>query len=103
MDTGKDHGVFLGDESGYVANFLHKQSVEHLRELGAVNSQNAVDLDTGAIMLDCDLLESLFSLIGENGKIVPEKYDRFVNERARISFYGDFLYRWRPDPLLSNF
>ena len=92
VDTGKDHGVFLGDESGYVANFLHKQSVEHLRELGAVNSQNAVDLDTGAIMLDCDLLESLFSLIGENGKIVPEKYDRFVNERARISFYGDFLY-----------
>ena len=92
VETGKDHGVFLGDESGYVANFLHKQSEEHLRELGAVNSQNAVDLDTGAIMLDCDLLESLFSLIGENGKIVPEKYDRFVNERARISFYGDFLY-----------
>ena len=43
-------------------------------------------------MLDCDLLESLFSLIGEKGKIVPEKYGRFVNEKARISFYGDFLY-----------
>ena len=33
-------------------------------------------------MLDCDLLESLFSLIGEKGRIVPEKYERFVNEKA---------------------
>ena len=92
VDTGKDHGVFLGDTDGYVANFLHKQSEERLQSLGAVNEQGAVDLDTGAIMLDCDLLESLFTLIGENGKVVPEKYERFVNERARISFYGDFLY-----------
>jgi fucokinase len=92
VETGKDHGVFLSDSEGYVGNFLHKQSVEQLRTLGAVNEQNAVDLDTGAIMLDCDLLDSLFSLIGEKGKSVPEKYDRFVNERARISFYGDFLY-----------
>ncbi len=92
VETGKDHGVFLSDETGHVGNFLHKQSVEQLRSLGAVNEQNAVDLDTGAIMLDCDLLERLFSLIGENGKIVPEKYERFVNEKSRISFYGDFLY-----------
>ena len=92
VETGKDHGVFLGDEDGNVGNFLHKQSEEQLRRLGAVNEQNAVDLDTGAILLDCNLLESLFSLIGEKGKTVQEKYDRFVNEKARISFYGDFLY-----------
>ena len=61
VETGKDHGVFLGDGEGYVANFLHKQSEERLRALGAVNEHGAVDLDTGAIMLDCDLLESLFS------------------------------------------
>ena len=92
VETGKDHGVFLSDADGNVGNFLHKQSVEQLKNLGAVNEHNAVDLDTGAIMLDCNLLESLFGLIGENGKIVPEKYERFVNEKARISFYGDFLY-----------
>lgn len=103
VDTGKDHGVFLGDTDGYVANFLHKQSEERLQSLGAVNEQGAVDLDTGAIMLDCDLLESLFTLIGENGKVVPEKYERFVNERARISFYGDFLYPWPPARPSSNF
>lgn len=92
VETGKDHGVFLSDDQGNVGNFLHKQSIEELRRLGAVNSQNAVDLDTGAILLDCDLLESLFGLIGEKGRVVPEKYGRFVNEKARISFYGDFLY-----------
>ena len=92
VETGKDHGVFLSDSEANVGNFLHKQSVEQLRSLGAVNSQDAVDLDTGAILLDCDLLESLFGLIGEKGKIVKEKYERFVNDKARISFYGDFLY-----------
>lgn len=92
VETGKDHGVFLSDSEGNVGKFLHKQSVEDLRRLGAVNEQNAVDLDTGAILLDCDLLESLFGLIGEKGKVIPEKYHRFVNEKARISFYGDFLY-----------
>lgn len=92
VETGKDHGVFLSDSEGNVGNFLHKQSVEQLRSLGAVNSQDAVDLDTGAILLDCDLLESLFELIGEKGQVVKEKYDRFVNDKARISFYGDFLY-----------
>ena len=71
VETGKDHGVFLGDGDGYVANFLHKQSEERLRALGAVNEHGAVDLDTGAIMLDCDLLESLFSLIGGKGRIGP--------------------------------
>ena len=54
-------------------------------------------------MLDCDLLESLFSLIGEDGKIVPEKYDRFVNERARISFYGDFLYPLASESTFEQF
>lgn len=92
VETGKDHGVFLSDSKGNVGNFLHKQSVEQLRALGAVNAQDAVDLDTGAILLGCELLESLFGLIGEKGKIVQEKYDRFVNDKARISFYGDFLY-----------
>lgn len=92
VETGKNHGVFLSDSKGNVGNFLHKQSVEQLRALGAVNAQDAVDLDTGAILLGCGLLESLFGLIGEKGKIVQEKYDRFVNDRVRISFYGDFLY-----------
>ncbi len=103
VDTGKDHGVFLSDSQGNVGKFLHKQSVAQLRKLGAVNGQDAVDLDTGAILLDCDLLESLFGLIGEKGSVVPKKYDRFVNDRVRISFYGDFLYPLASDATLEQY
>lgn len=92
VETGKDHGVFLSDDKGLVGKFLHKQSIEQLTLLGAVNEQGNVDLDTGAIALDTNLLRDLFGLISENGQISPEKFDRFVNEKARVSFYGDFLY-----------
>lgn len=92
ISTGKDHGVFLRNENGMVERFLHKQSEAQLRSIGAVNEQDSVDLDTGAVLFDCELLNSLFSLISTNGEIDEEKYSRFVNEKARISFYGDFLY-----------
>lgn len=92
VHTGKDHGVFLNDGNDMVGRFLHKQSEEQLRSLGAVNDKDCVDLDTGAVLLDKDLLQALFSLISTNGKVDTVKYDKFVNEKARISFYGDFLY-----------
>lgn len=91
-ETGKNHGVFLNDGSGTVKQFLHKQSEKTLREVGAVNEQGAVDLDTGAILLDAELLSSLYSLISTEGKYDADKFARFVNERARVSFYGDILY-----------
>lgn len=42
VETGKNHGVFLNSEDGNVKKFLHKQTVETLRQMGAVN-ENAVD------------------------------------------------------------
>jgi fucokinase len=97
VETGKNHGVFLSDKEGNVGNFLHKQTVEQLTKIGAVNAHGNVDLDTGAIMLDSNLLNSLFSLISTNGENDQVKFKQFVNEKARISFYGDFLF-----PLASN-
>ncbi len=92
VDTGKDHGVFLNNGRDMVGRFLHKQSEEQLRSLGAVNDKNCVDLDTGAVLLDCGLLNALYSLIATDGKTDAVKFAKFVNETARISFYGDFLY-----------
>lgn len=103
VSTGKEHGVFLNDGQGMVKRFLHKQSEEQLRALGAVNEQGMVDLDTGAVMLDTDLLLALFSLIGDGIKTDPEKFDMFVNDRARISFYGDFLYPLAKDATLEEY
>ena len=103
VDTGKNHGVFLGDEKENVKKFLHKQTVETLTELGAVNRQQQVDLDTGAILMDRHMLKSLYSLISTDNKIDDVKFDEFVNERARISFYGDFLYPLATDSTLEDY
>ena len=101
--VGKDHGVFLNDGNDYVKNFLHKQTVETLLKYGAVNEQGSVDIDTGAVLFDVDLMSALFSLIARNGIVIQEKYDQFVNERARISLYGDFLYPLAADSTLTQF
>lgn len=103
VSTGKEHGVFLNDGCGMVKRFLHKQSEEQLEKLGAVNGQGMVDLDTGAVMLDAGLLGALFSLIATGDRVDPAKFDRFVNERARISFYGDFLYPLAKDSTLEEY
>lgn len=97
VETGKNHGVFLNDGNDFVGNFLHKQSEEKLREMGAVNEQGYVDLDTGAVIMDPELLNSLFSLISTDYRLDETKFNEFVNEESRISFYGDFLY-----PLAKN-
>lgn len=103
VDTGKNHGVFLGDEKENVKKFLHKQSVETLESLGAVNRQHQVNLDTGAILMDRNMLKSLYSLISTENKIDDEKFQEFVNEKARISFYGDFLYPLAADSTLEDY
>lgn len=103
VKIGREHGVFLRDKEGMVEQFLHKKSEKQLYDLGAVNEQGNVDLDTGAVLFDCDLLHALMSLISTDGKIDPFKYDRFVNEKARISFYGDFLYPLAKKATLEDF
>lgn len=103
VEIGKNHGVFLNDGHDNVGQFLHKQSEAHLREVGAVNNQDCVDLDTGAVLFDSDLLQSLVNLISTDGKIDQQKFSRFVSEEARISFYGDFLYPLAKDSTLEQY
>ncbi len=92
VETGKNHGVFLQGADGNVAAFLHKQSVEQLTKMQAVNENGCVDIDTGAVIFSTDMIASLYTLISENGIFDRNKYDRLVNETVRLSLYGDFLY-----------
>lgn len=101
--TGKNHGVFLNDGHDYVKCFLHKQTEERLREMGAVNKAGNVDLDTGAVLFGSALLQALFRLISTEGKVDEKKFRQFCNEEARISFYGDFLYPLANDSTLEDF
>lgn len=103
VSTGKNHGVFLNDGHDYVKCFLHKQTEEHLREMGAVNQAGNVDLDTGAVLFGSALLQALFGLISTDGRVDAQKFHQFCNEEARISFYGDFLYPLASDATLEDF
>lgn len=98
VETGKNHGVFLNGENGNVKRFLHKQTVETLRTYGAVNENDCVDIDTGAVIFSREILDSLYSLVADE-----EDYDRYVNETVRLSLYGDFLYPLAEDSSLEQF
>lgn len=98
VDTGKEHGVYLKSEDGNVARFLHKQTIETLDAIGAVDERGNVDIDTGAVILDVNILNSLYSLIDTDAK-----YDAMVNEQTRLSFYADFLYPLAEASTLEQF
>lgn len=103
VETGQNHGVFLNDGRDHVARCLQKQPVETLRAAGAVNDNGMVDIDTGAVVLDADLLNALFGLISTDGKVDEQKFAQFVNETARVSFYADFLYPLAGEATLEAF
>lgn len=103
VETGKNHGVYLRGKDGNVRAFLHKQTVEMLQSVGAVNDHGDVDIDTGAILLGTDVLDSLFSLISTEGAFDPEKYAAFVNDHVRLSLYGDFQYPMATDSTLEQY
>lgn len=102
-ETGRNHGVFLRGSDGNVKRFLHKQTVETLSSVGAVNDAGHVDIDTGALLFGTDVLSSLFSLISTNGETDPDKYAGFVNDKVRLSLYGDFQYPLAQDSTLDDF
>lgn len=98
VETGKNHGVYLNGENGNVKCCLQKKPVEELRRVGAVNEAGCVDIDTGALIFSTEMMKSLYSLIE-----TPEDYDKYVNEKTRLSLYADFLYPLAEDSTLENF
>lgn len=98
VQTGKNHGVFLGNAEGNVQRFLHKQTVQTLTEMGAVDKNGSVDIDTGAVIFSGKLVQKLYSLVD-----TQEKFTRLINDRVRLSFYADFLYPLAQDSTLEDF
>ena len=101
--TGKDHGVFLSGDNGFVKGFLHKQTIEKLYSVGAVNPSGDVDIDTGALVFGTDVLNSLWGLISSNGELDEGKFSSFVNDRVKLSLYGDFQYPMAEVSTLEQF
>lgn len=53
----------MDGENGNVKCCLQKKSVEVLREVGAVNESDYVDINTGALIFSTDMMKSLYFLI----------------------------------------
>ncbi len=103
VNTGKDHGVYLCSQDGTVLSFLHKQSVETLRETGATDPMDQVDIDTGLILFGRDVLEALWPLISVNDMYDEKKYRCYVSEDTCLSLYGDFQYPLAENSTLEGF
>ena len=103
VKIGVNHGVFFTDEDSNVSEFLHKQSMDYLMEKGAVDSNENIDLDTGCVWFSSKLVNDLYSLISTGNEIDNEKFDYFVNDTVRLSFYADFLYPLSKNATLEKF
>lgn len=98
VEVGKNHGVYLKHKEGFVGNFLHKMDTQTLHACGAVDAQGNVDIDTGAVIIGAEVLERLYGLVKDE-----QDYFAFANERAKVSFYADFLYPLAINSTLEQF
>ncbi|HCT17343.1 MAG TPA: bifunctional fucokinase/L-fucose-1-P-guanylyltransferase [Ruminococcaceae bacterium] len=97
-EIAKNHGVYLKSDSGNVKKFLHKKPVEILQSEGAVDERGKCSIDTGALWLSPKILEAMYTTVD-----TEEKYDAMVNDKARLSLYGDISYCLSEDSTLEDF
>ena len=86
-ENAHSHGIILEGKNGYVKKCLQKRSIETLSEIGALDENGFVDINTGILLLSCKFMKVLYSLID-----TEEKYFKIVNSQVRLNLYVDFLY-----------
>lgn len=92
-ETGANHGVFLGNPDGMIDQVWHKQTVDALRNYGAIDASNNVLIDTGAIFFAPRVVAAFYRLIcPANGACTDASFRRYVNGKAAPSLYVDFFY-----------
>lgn len=92
VQTGANHGVFLSNAAGNIARVWHKQKPDVLRAYGAVDENNCVCIDTGAVFFGVSAADALFSLVCVNGMVDEARYRKYVNGHVAPSLYVDFFY-----------
>lgn len=86
-EVAKNHGVYVKNNQDYVNYFLHKQDIHTLNKFGAIDTNGDCNIDTGIIYLSSKILNKLEELVSDK-----QDYHRFVNDRVRLSLYGDIEY-----------
>jgi len=92
IDKGANHGVFVPDKQGNVEKFFHKIAVEDLQKSGAQGEDGKIQIDTGAVWFNSEVIKTLFKLVCSGNKFDLNKFEMFVNEKERLSFYADMVY-----------
>ena len=92
------HGIIIGGKNDYVKKCLQKNSDEILKEIGALDENGFVDINTGILYFSYKFMKVLYSLIDNK-----EKYLLFVNSKVRLNLYVDFLYPLAEESTLDSF
>ncbi|MBQ9396740.1 MAG: bifunctional fucokinase/L-fucose-1-P-guanylyltransferase, partial [Proteobacteria bacterium] len=109
VQVGQDHGVFVQADASEdhrnnnVSRFLHKRSEAFLRNNGAVDNANQVNVDTGCIWFGSAVIHELFKLISTDGNVDESKFRAFVNPHVCLNFYADFVYPLAQDSTWEEF
>src|SRR5699024_597539 len=74
-----------------------------LRNCGAVDAYDNIDIDTGCIWVGNKMISALLQLICDNDRLSEEKRRKFVNPKVCLSFYADFLYPLADESTLEGF
>lgn len=98
VNTATNHGVYLESDNGFVSKFLHKQSIDNLKKLNAIDDKGNCNIDTGIIYLGINILNDLYSLIDND-----DKYNSLVNDKTRLSLYGDISYCLALDSTIDDY
>ncbi|NLG49088.1 MAG: hypothetical protein GX552_03120 [Chloroflexi bacterium] len=83
-EMGTHHGVYVtADSSRRVRSFLHKPSLAHMRQEGALTADGQVAIDTGLVWFGGDALEAMLSLAGQLAEPIAQG--------TTVNLYGDLL------------
>ena len=97
-ENSHSHGIIISGKNDYVKKYIQKKSVETLKEIGALDKNGFVDINTGILLLSTKFMNVLYNFIDSK-----EKYCEFVNSKVRLNLYVDFLYPLAEESTLELF
>ena len=97
-ENSHSHGIIIGGKNEYVKKYYQKKNIETLKEIGALDENGFVDINTGILLLSTRFMDILYSFIDSE-----EKYNKIVNSKVRLNLYVDFLYPLAEESTLELF
>ena len=97
-ENSHSHGIIISGKNDYVKKYIQKKSIETLKEIGALDKNGFVDINTGILLLSTKFMNVLYNFIDSK-----EKYCEFVNSKVRLNLYVDFLYPLAEESTLELF